>query len=86
MFPTSASGVVPLCPVSRSSRDGWVVVKSVRVVEEEEDKVSYGAVQVSVGEELGEDFNCEESDEDLEELEDCNETASKRRRRMFHIV
>lgn len=56
------------------------------VVEVEEDKVSDGVVEVSICDELGEGFDGPEADDDLEDFEDCNERASKRRRRMFHIV
>lgn len=62
------------------------MVESVCEAEVEEDKVADAAEEMFVGEELGEGFECEEGAEQLEEAEDCNETASKRRRRVFHIV
>ncbi len=57
-----------------------------RGVEVEEDDVSEGSVEVSVCEKLCEDFNGDDASKDLADSEDANEFASKRRRRMFHIV
>ena len=82
----SASRGVPLCPVCGLSRDGRVALESVCVVEVEDDKVSDRAVEVPVCDELGEGFDSPEADDDLGDFEDRNERASKRRRRMFHIV
>ena len=82
----SASRGVPLSPVCRLPWDSRIALESVCVVEVQDDKVPDRAVEVPVCDELGEGFDSPKADDDLEDFEDRNERASKRRRRMFHIV